>query len=452
MSYSRPHVVIIGAGFGGIKAAKMLAKEDVRVTIIDRQNFHLFPPLLYQVSTSVLSNEEIAYPIRSFFRKNKNVELFMARAEGFDTERKVVLTSHGEMPYDYLIVASGSTTNYFGMENVEKYSYGMKTIQEAVHIRNHVLHMFERANKMHHDEAERRKMLTFVCVGGGPTGVEESGALCELVAIQQKEYHNLDFNEVRIILVEATDMLLPMMPPELRDYTVRALEKKGVEVMLNTQVSDCSADGITFKDGTHIPTKTVIWAAGVRAHKIVSLLGKECDRGGRVIVEKTMQVPDLPGVFAVGDCACFIPEEGARPLPTIAPVANQGAEVAAKNVMHLIRKQEMETLTYKDHGAMATIGKGEAVVSTGPLRTGFLAWFIWMGVHLLLLNGAFTNFTVGLKWGWNFLMGIRLGRIITNIDLSEEDRKYEADPEKMEKRKQEASIKHGSNRTGIKFN
>ncbi len=418
MAQKKPRIVIVGAGFGGIKAAKLLAREDVEITIVDRQNFHLFQPLLYQLSTSVLATDEIAYPVRAAFRKHKNVELFMAKAEGFVPERKVLLTNHGEVPYDYLVLAAGATTNFFGMESVAKYSYGMKTLQEALHIRNHVLHMFERASKKEDDEAERRRMLTFVCVGGGPTGVEEAGALSELVSVMRKEYHRLDFDEVSIKLVEATDKVLPAMPPELRERTIKVLQRKGVDVMLNTQVMDCDAGSLTLKDGTVIPTRTVIWAAGVRSVKLPSQLGAEVDRAGRVIVGNTLQVPNYPEIFAIGDNAHF--EQDGRPLPTVAPVATQQAAVCARNILRLIRggSTALEQFHYQDVGGMATIGRCEAVVSWGPMKLkGFPAWCIWMFLHLLRLESVHTDITVGLKWMWNFLSGTRLGRIITNIEL-----------------------------------
>ena len=442
MTDNRPHVVIVGAGFGGIAAAKRLAKENVRITIVDRQNFHLFQPLLYQVSTSVLATDEIAYPIRAYFRKYKNVELFMAKANGFDAENNILKTNHGDIHYDYLILAAGATTNFFGMKNVEKYSYGMKTLQEALHIRNHTLHMFERANKMADNEAERRKMLTFVCVGGGPTGVEEAGALAELIEVQKHEYHNLNFDEVSIKLVEATDRLLPMMPEELQKCTLKVLESKGVEVMLNTQVADCTPDGLVLKDGSVIPSKTVIWAAGVRAHIVGSLLGTECDRSGRVLVEKTLQVPGYPNIYAIGDNACFIPGEGQRPLATIAPVATQEAKVACANILRMINgKEDLKEFHYVDKGAMATIGRCQAVVNIGPFRTGFMAWLIWMFLHILRLDGAYTNITVCLKWSWNFISGIRLGRLITNIDLSDDARRLQNEPEKVAREKKAAEAK-----------
>lgn len=420
MADRKPRIVIVGAGFGGVKLAKLFAKENVNVTLVDRHNFHLFQPLLYQVSTAVLSTDEIAYPVRTFFRENKNVEFFMAKAQGVDKDRKVLLTNHGEIAYDYLILAAGATTNFFGMENVEKYSYGMKTLQEAVHIRNHVLHMFERANKCEDSEEERRRMLSFVVVGGGPTGVEEAGALTELIAVQKKEYHNLDFDEVSVKLIEATPDVLLMMAPNLRQHTVKVLERKGVEVLLNTQVMDYDGESLKLKDGTEIPTKTVIWAAGVKAVPFIANCGSEVDRGGRIIVNEKLQVEGSENVFAIGDCAHF--QHGTeRPLPTVAPVATQQAKVAYENIMKLIRGQkDLATFHYKDLGSMATIGRGEAVVDKtkmNPQLTGFIAWCAWMFVHLIRLAGAHTNLTVAIKWTWNLLSGTRLGRIITNIEL-----------------------------------
>lgn len=420
MADRKPRIVIVGAGFGGVKLAKLFAKENVNVTLVDRHNFHLFQPLLYQVSTAVLSTDEIAYPVRTFFRENKNVEFFMGKAQGVDKDRKVLLTNHGEIAYDYLILAAGATTNFFGMENVEKYSYGMKTLQEAVHIRNHVLHMFERANKCEDSEEERRRMLSFVVVGGGPTGVEEAGALTELIAVQKKEYHNLDFDEVSVKLIEATPDVLLMMAPNLRQHTVKVLERKGVDVLLNTQVMDYDGESLKLKDGTEIPTKTVIWAAGVKAVPFIANCGSEVDRGGRIIVNEKLQVEGSENVFAIGDCAHF--QHGTeRPLPTVAPVATQQAKVAYENIMKLIRGQkDLATFHYKDLGSMATIGRGEAVVDKtkmNPQMTGFIAWCAWMFVHLIRLAGAHTNLTVAIKWTWNLLSGTRLGRIITNIEL-----------------------------------
>ena len=430
----KTRIVVVGAGFGGVKVVRELAKDkSLDITIVDRRNFHLFQPLLYQLATSLLSTDEIAYPIRSFFRHNKNVDLFMAKLRGLDRERKVVITNHGEIPYDYLVLAAGATTNFFGMESVEEHSFPMKTLQEALHIRNHVIHMFERANKIEHNEEERRRMLSFVVVGGGPTGVELAGSLAEVInLIMKDEYHNLSPDEISVKLVEATGGLLPMMPPDLQQETVRVLEKKGIDVMLNTQVAGCDKNSLILKDGRVIPTNTVIWAAGVKAVPIISKLGFACDRSGRVIVNEKLQVEGERDIFAIGDCASFC-HGTERPLATVAPVATQGGVVAARNIKRLIAGDEnLETFHYKDQGAMATIGRTEAVVNmNGTKMKGFIAWVVWMFVHLLRLAGAHTNTTVLLKWTWNLLSGTRLGRIITNMqyDESRELRPMPLDPE-----------------------
>ena len=419
MLNNKPHIVVVGSGFGGIKLCKLLAKEDVTVTLVDRHNFHLFQPLLYQVSTSVLAVDEIAYPTRSFFRDNKNINFFMAKAKGVDQARNVLLTNHGEISYDYLVLAAGATTNFFGMKNVEDNAFGMKTIQEAIAIRNHVIHEFERADKPYRTDEERKEKLTFVIVGGGPTGIEEAGAISELVATLKKEFHHLDFGNVSIKLIEATDHVLPMVSQDLQEYTVKTLREKGVEVMLNTQVVGYDGKVLSLKTGEKIPTSTVIWAAGVRAVDFIKDCGGECARDGRIWVEEDLLVKGAvnKNVFAIGDCAGFMHGDMKRPLPTVAPVATQEAAVCCKNIMKLIRGEtDLIKFKYKDLGAMATIGRGKAVVNA-PKMTGFFAWCAWMFVHLLRLAGAHTNFTVAIKWTWNLFSGIRLGRIITNIKL-----------------------------------
>ncbi len=415
----RPHIVVVGAGFGGVKVAKGLSELPVDVTIIDRNNFHLFQPLLYQLSTSELDENEIAYPIRAFFRNTKNVLFFMAHAENFDTEKKVLITDHGEVPYDYLVLAAGATTNFFGMENVAQHSFGMKTLQQAVAIRNHVLRMFEDATKCD-DAVERRRMLTFVCVGGGPTGVECAGALSELIyGVMAHEYHNLDFSEAKVVLVEAMDHVLAMMPDSLQQETIRVLRDiRKVDVRTSTQVMDYDGEELKLKDGSAIPTKTVIWAAGVKAVSFVKNLGAETDRAGRVIVEKTLQVKGHPEIFAIGDCANFM--QDGRPLATVAPVATQQAAVCVDNIKKLLRDPNAKLceFTYKDVGAMATICRGHAVVSMGSMKMrGFFAWVAWMVVHLMRLAGTYTNLTVAYKWFWNFLFGLRLGRVINDTEM-----------------------------------
>lgn len=409
---NKPHIVIIGAGFGGVAAAKALSKKDVYVTLVDRNNFHLFQPLLYQVSTACLSSDEIAYPIRAFFTEQHNVEFFFGEVTDFDIANKTVKTTNGSIGYDYLIMATGATTNYFGMESVEKHAFGMKTLDEAVKIRNHVLEMFEKAT-YEQDVAKRRQMLTFVCVGGGPTGVEEAGALSELIyKVLAKEFHKIDFSEVKIMLVEALDKLLPMMPESLRDETLNVLRKKNVDVRLHTQVSNYDGNVLEFKGGEAVPTKTVIWSAGVKAFPITHKLGAEVDRANRIFVNENLTISGHDTIFAIGDTAHF--EQDGRPLATIAPVATQQATCAVENIMAQINGQPMRKFTYHDVGSMATIGRGDAVMAKGSLKmSGLFAWLAWMIVHLIRLAGTKTNLTVLLKWIWNYFGGTRLSRIIT---------------------------------------
>ncbi len=415
MENKKPHVVIIGAGFGGIKAAKLLAEQDVKVTIIDRHNYHLFQPLLYQVSTSILSEDEISYPIRAFFHKADNVDFFMAEATGFNPEKKTVHTTHGNISYDYLIIATGATTNYFGMKSVEKNSYPMKTLRESTLLRNHLIRTFERASRVRNDEELRQAFMTVVVVGGGPTGVEEAGAISELVyKSMKKDYHNIDMRKADIKLIEATDKLLPMMPANLRTDTVDVLKSKKVDIRLNTQVRDYDGEYLTLKCGDNIEkirTRTVIWAAGVKAQPVVATLGAEVDRAGRVIVENTTQVKGFPDIYAIGDSAHF--EQNGRPLPTIAPAAYEAAETTVKNIMHAIKGEQQEVFVYKDLGSMATIGAGDAVMFKGMMKSkGLFAWIAWMFVHVLRLAGPLTNCTVVFKWVMNYFFGVRMARIV----------------------------------------
>jgi len=423
----RKHIVIVGAGFGGGCPAQGRAKKNGRSTPGDQHNYHLFQPLLYQVSTAVLSPSEIAYPTRAFFRKNKNVEFFLAKATGADQERRVLKTDHGEISYDYLVLAAGGTTNFFGNESVERSSFAMKTLQEAIEVRNHIVHEFERAAKMTDPSMadERRRHLNFVIVGGGATGIEMAGAMMELISIFKEEYHNIDFSEVSVSLLEAMGSVLPMVPPDLQQHTIRALRKRGVNVCLNTAVTGYDGSNLVLQSGEIIPTRTVIWAAGVRAQDFIKDCGGEVDRSGRIIVGENLLVKGSDRVFAIGDCANF--HHGTeRPLPTVAPVATQQAVQVSKSIMALISGRtpdQLEKFVYHDVGAMATIAKGEAVMN-GPMPvlgfmmkvSGLFAWIAWMFVHLIRLAGRCSNFTVTIKWIWNYLFGTRLERIIVHRD------------------------------------
>ena len=408
----KPHIVIIGAGFGGIHTAQALAKNEVKITLIDKANYHLFQPLLYQVATAGLSVDDIAYPVRAIFREQKNVDFRLAEVSSVDFDNKVVTMNTGTISYDYLVVAAGGMTNYFGMDSMEKNGFGMKTLDESVTIRNHVLRMFELA--AHEKDADKRRaLLTFVIVGGGPTGVESAGALSELIYhVMIKEYHNMNFKEVRIMLVEASDKVLASMPEDLRDVTVETLIRKHVEVRMCVQVTEYDGEKMSLKGGEVIPAYTVVWAAGVKANNLIDRLAVEQASMRRAIVNEFLQLPTRPEVFVIGDAAHFI--QGERPLPMVAPVATQQAAITAKNIRNLIRGKELKKFVYKDVGNMATIGRNAAVVHMGKFKShGFFAWAIWSLVHILRLIGFRNRAVVFVKWMWDYLVYERVVRIIT---------------------------------------
>jgi NADH dehydrogenase len=406
------HVVIVGAGFGGIRAVRALSKSSPQITLIDMHNYHLFQPLLYQVSTATLSIDDIAYPVRAMIKNEKNVLFRMGEVTSIDLEQKAVILGSDSIAYDYLILAAGGATNFFGMESVEQNSFGMKTLDEAVTIRNHILHQFELAS-VEKDPDKRRALLTFAVVGGGPTGVESAGALSELIyLVMANEYPNLNFKEVRIILVEASDKVLAAMPAELREATVEQLIRKHLEVRLCVQVTGYDGQHLTLKGGEIIPTHTVIWAAGVKAAPLMHKIDILKDSVHRAIVNEYLQLQNHPEVFVIGDSAHF--EQNGRPLPMVAPVAIQQADVATKNIVSLIQGKELTKFVYKDMGNMATIGRNAAVVHMGSLKLeGFIAWLIWSLVHILRLIDFRNRFVVFMKWVWEYLFYDRLVRIIT---------------------------------------
>ena len=408
---TKPRVVVVGGGFGGIRAALAVSKFGVKVTLIDRFNYHLFQPLLYQVATAGLSVDDIAYPIRAIVKERKNIDFRLAKVTGVDFEKKSVIMDTGSVDYDYLVIAAGGMTNYFGIKSVEANSFGMKTLDESVIIRNHILSMFELA--AHEKDADKRRaFLTFVVVGGGPTGVESAGALSELIYhVLTKEYHHINFKEARIVLVEASDKLLAAMPESLREATVETLISKRVEVRMCVQVTDYDGQRLTLKGGEVIPTNTVVWGAGVRAIDLMDNLGIE-QGSRRAVVNEYLQVPNHPEAFVIGDAAHFMQDE--RPLPMIAPVAMQQADVAAKNINNLLKNKELKAFKYKDVGSMATIGRNAAVVQMGNFKThGFFAWVIWCFVHVLRLINFRNRAVVFSKWVWDYLVYERVVRIIT---------------------------------------
>jgi NADH dehydrogenase len=407
-----PHVVIVGAGFGGLRAARALARDPLRVTLIDRNNFHLFQPLLYQVATAGLSPAEIAYPIRAIFRNQSNLTFRLATVERVDLANRRVETDNGPVSYDYLILAPGGDTNYFGNETIARHATGLKEIDDAIAIRNHLLALFEQAAQRP-DPAECAALLTFVIVGGGPTGVEMAGSLEELIRlVLTKDFPHQDLSQARILLLEASDRLLPGIPDELAEHTLEVLRKKRVEVRLNTQVTGYDGQQVTLKEGEPIPARTLIWAAGIQAAPLLATLGVELGRGGRVKVQPTLQVPGHPEVFVIGDAA-YLENGGGQPLPMVAPVAMQQAETAAGNVRRSLEGQPLEPFHYKDPGQLATIGRNQAVARLGRFQfTGFVAWVVWLGVHLIQLIGFRNKLFVLINWAYDYIQTNRAVRLI----------------------------------------
>jgi len=408
-------VVIVGAGFGGLRAARALAKADVQVTLIDRNNYHLFQPLLYQVATAGISADEIAYPVRSIFRRQSNFSFRLAAVNEIDPLRRRVLTTAGEVYYDTLILAAGGQTNYFGLETVAHNSFSLKTLDEAAAIRNHLLRQFELADQAS-DPRVRSAHLSFVIVGGGPTGVEMAGAISELVQmVLANDYPHIAPAEVQVILMEGTDHLLPAMPQPLSQAAADALTRKGVQVRFGAQVSDYDGAVLTLKTGEILPAYTMVWAAGIRAVPLVEQLGAALGSLGRVKVEPSLQVPGHPEIYVIGDAA-YLEDAQGKPLPMIAPVAMQQADLAAANIRRQLAGQPgLSAFVYRDPGVLATIGRSQAVARLGRLQLrGFLAWLVWLAVHLMQLIGFRNRLLVLINWAWDYLFYNRAVRLIMN--------------------------------------
>jgi len=413
---TRPTVVIVGAGFGGLRAARSLGDAPVDVVLVDRHNYHLFQPLLYQVATAGLEPEQIARPVRAVLRRQRNFEFRMTEVTGLDPDGKRLVTTDGPIAYDYLILAVGGETNYFGLEGVVRHGFGLKDIPEAIRIRNHVLHAFERA-MLESDAERRRAWLTFVVVGGGPTGVEMAGALSELIRlVLVKDYPRLNVKDVRVLLLEATDRLLGPMPARLREAAAETLwRKKHVEVRFGATVADYDGARVSLKSGEVIPARTLIWAAGVQAVSLTARLGLPTVRQGRVAVTPTLAVPEHPDIYVIGDAA-YLEVDGA-PLPMMAPVAIQMARTAAANIRRRLAGQPPVSFDYRDPGSLATIGRNAAVAYIrGIAFTGFPAWVVWLVVHIIQLIGFRNKLFVLLNWAWDYFFYERAARLITSMD------------------------------------
>ena len=384
MTQPRSQVIIVGAGFSGLEAAKALRRAPVDITVLDRQNHHCFQPLLYQVATAALSPAEVAWPIRHILRRERNVTVLMAEVTGIDTAGRRVLIASGSLPYDYLIVATGATHSYFGHDEWAPVAPGLKRIEDALRIRGELLIAFEQA-ELAKDAAERRRLLTFVIVGGGATGVEMAGAIAEIARhTLVKDFRRIDPSTARIILIEAGPRILPAMPEDLSDYAKEVLTRMGVEVMTETLVTKCDAGGVDLKE-SRIDARTIVWAAGVVASPAATWLNATHDRAGRVTVEKDLSLPGHPEVFVVGDTAAVLDGEG-HPVPGIAPAAKQMGRLAGLNILNSIHGKQRKAFHYRDYGQLATIGRSAAVAMLGKLKlSGFPAWFVWLTVHIYFL-------------------------------------------------------------------
>ena len=408
----RPHVVIVGSGFGGLNAAKRLAGGPVDITVVDRDNYHGFWPLLYQVATAGLGSDDIARPIRAVYSPHQNIDVRVGTVTGIDLEgRRVCVDGTDHLSYDYLILAAGSSTTDFGIPGVAEHCFPLKTLPDAVRLRNHILATFEHADAHVRDiDAD----ATIILIGGGPTGVEMAGALAELIARNlASDFRNLDLTRARIVLVEMTDHLLPGFSEESQKLALTTLQTRGIEVRLNTRLEKVTHSGVTLSDGTSIEAATVVWTAGVRANPLADLVPGPKGRGGTIPVGPDLSMPDHPEVYVIGDMADAKGQRGDQ-LPQLAQVAIQGGKRAADNILRRLDGKPPRRFRYHNHGIMATIGRRQAVAEVPPGITfgGTLGWLSWLAVHLVFLIGFRNRLVVMTNWAWNYLTWDRASRVI----------------------------------------
>lgn len=412
----QPKVIIIGAGFGGLETATALAKQSVDVLLIDKNNFHTFTPLIYQVATCALDPSEVAYPVRGIFRRDKNVSFMLGTVTAIDTKAQTVTVERTDEvrveKYDYLVVAGGSVYNFFGMEDVAKRSFVLGELSDAIKLRNHILRLFEKA-VWEEDAAERDALLTMVVVGGGPTGIETAGAIYELynhVLTQEFAHRKL---HARVVLVEQQEHLLAPYPHKLQHAALIQLESLGVEVVLDKGLESVSESGVKLSDGSELAAHTLIWSAGVKASPLAEMLGVELARAGRVPIDETIAVRELNNVYAVGDMS-YLEDANGNPYPTLIPVAQQQATVAAHNIMAAINGTAQKRFKYKDRGIMATIGRKRAVAWLFNRITlkGRAAWLAWLFLHLVTLVGFRNRLNVFVNWTWNYFTYDRSARLL----------------------------------------
>jgi NADH dehydrogenase len=419
------HVVIVGGGFGGLYAAKALAKAPVKVTLIDKRNFHLFQPLLYQVATGGLSAGDISSPLRAVLSRQKNAEVLMGEVTDVDPKQQTIKLQNRQLTYDTLIVATGVSHHYFGNDQWAPKAPGLKTVEDALEMRRRIFLAFEAAEK-ETDPEKRRAWLTFVLIGGGPTGVELAGALAELAySTLKNDFRNIDTSEAKILLLEGMDRVLPPYPAELSAKAKASLEHLGVTVQTNTLVTNIEDNIVTIRRGDQIeqiPAQTILWAAGMKASGMGAVLsnatGVELDRAGRVIVTPDLSVSEHPNIFVIGDLANF-PHQDGKPLPGVAPVAMQQGQYVAHLIKKRLKGETLPAFKYADYGSLAVIGRNAAVVDLGFVKfAGFPAWLAWIFVHIFFLIEFDNKLLVLIQWGWNYFTRKRGARLITNQEAT----------------------------------
>jgi NADH:ubiquinone reductase (H+-translocating) len=413
----RPHVVIIGGGFGGLYAARGLKNVDADVTIIDRHNYHLFQPLLYQVATAALNPSDIAGPIRGILARQKNISVILGEVVGIDCDARRVMLADGELTYDYLVVATGATHSYFGRPEWERFAPGLKSIDDALEMRRRILLAFEAAER-EEDPDVQRAWMTFVVVGAGPTGVELAGSLSEIARqALVRDFRRIRPEQARVILIEGRERVLPPYPPSLSKKAEQQLAELGVEVITGAVVTDLNDREVRIGDEV-IAARTILWGAGVQASPLATSLGVPLDRAGRVFVEPDLTIPGRREVFVIGDLAAVKWRDGF--VPGVAPAAIQAGRHTAKNLARVISGKPTRPFRYRDKGSLATIGRAAAVADFGPIKlSGFTAWFAWLAIHIFFLIGFRNRFLVITQWAWAYLTFQRGVRLITGTPSAE---------------------------------
>lgn len=417
MKSKQPHIVVIGGGFGGLKAAESLAHLPVQITLVDRRNHHTFQPLLYQVATAGLSPAEIAAPIREILARHSNIEVLLGEVYGFDLARRVVKVHGFDLTYDYLVVAAGATHAYFGHDKWEVWAPGLKTVEDALEIRRRFLLTFELAERQAATEG-RHQPVSFLVVGGGPTGVELAGTLAEIArGALADDFRNIDPKTTRIVLLEAGPSVLPSYPPDLRESAKRQLERLGVEVRLNSTVTEVREGEVRVGNET-VPSSLTLWAAGVAASPLGQALGAPTDRNGRVLIEADLSIPGHREVFVIGDLASLMQSEGS--LPGVAPVAMQQGRWVARQIAADLTGNARKPFRYLDKGSLATIGRAAAVAQFGKVHiSGFFAWLAWLFIHIFFLIGFRNRLIVMIQWAWSYVTYDRSARLITGRPSSD---------------------------------